>query len=252
MEAVAYRQFRELEDGHWWFRGRRAVYLGLLRHHLAGARPARVLDLGCGVGGFLAGLSELGECVVPTDLDRASLATCRERGFPLGVVSDGYALPFADGAFQLACLFDALEHIPDEGRALREVVRVLAPGGRVVVSVPAYPFLFANNDRVARHCRRYTRATLRRALEAAGLVLERNTHTNVFLFPLILPAVLALKAWESLRRKPPDTQRTNLSFPFPVPLQNLLFALFAAELPFSRHLDWPAGHSILAIARKRG
>jgi SAM-dependent methyltransferase len=248
MEAAAYRQFRDLEEGHWWFRGRRTVYLGLLRHHFDGERPRRVLDLGCGVGGFLSGLAELGERVLPTDVDRASLALCRERGFP-GVVSDGYALPFADASFELVCLFDALEHIPDEHRALAEVARVLAPGGRVVLSVPAYQFLYANNDRVARHCRRYTRSTLRRAIVAAGFTLERNTHTNVFLLPLILPAVLLLKAWERLRPGPPS-ERTNLTLPIPAVLQSLLWSAFAAELPFSRRFDWPAGHSILAIARK--
>lgn len=252
MEAAAYRQFRDLEEGHWWFRGRRSVYLGLLRHHLRGQRPQRVLDLGCGVGGFLPGLAELGERVVPTDVDRASLVLCRERGFALGVASDGYALPFADGSFELVCLFDALEHIPDEARALAEVARVLAPGGRVVISVPAYPFLFANNDRVARHCRRYTRTALGRALSAAGFTLERNTHTNVFLFPFILPTVLLLKAWETLARRKPDPERTNLTVPLPGVLQGLLWSVFAAELPFTRRFDWPAGHSILAIARKAG
>lgn len=250
MEAAAYRQFRELEEGHWWFRGRRAVYLGLLRHHLGSERPARILDLGCGVGGFLAGLSALGDAVVASDFDRASLAVCRARGFRASLAADGYALPFRDGAFELVCLFDALEHIPDEGRALREVARVLAPGGRVIVTVPAYPFLYANNDRVARHCRRYTRASLRAALSGAGLVLERNTHTNVFLFPLILPTVLALKAWERLARRGPDAERTNLSFPLPHALQGLLAAVFAAELPFTKHFDWPAGHSLCAIARR--
>ena len=251
MEAAAYRQFRDLEERHWWFRGRRTVYLGLLRHHLRGARPKRVLDLGCGVGGFLSGLSEIGERVLPTDMDRASLAICRERGFRLGVVADGYALPFADASFELVCLFDALEHIPDEARALSEVARVLAPGGRVVITVPAYQFLYANNDRVARHCRRYTRARLGLALLRAGFTLERNTHTNVFLFPLILPAVLLLKAWEHVRPRLPS-ERTNLTLPLPAALQSVLWSIFAAELPFTRRFDWPAGHSILAIARKPG
>jgi len=250
MEPVAYRQFRTLEEEHWWFRGRRAVYLGLLRHHLAGARATRALDLGCGVGGFLAGLSELAGTVVATDMDRESLRHCRERGFPRSALSDAYALPFADGAFDLVCLFDALEHIPDEARALREVARVLAPGGLAVFTVPAYPFLYANNDRVARHCRRYTRASLRRALVGAGLSIERNTHTNVFLFPLILPTVLAMKTWEGLLARAPDPEHTNLSFPMPRLLHSALAGVFAAELPLTRRFDWPLGHSIMAIARK--
>jgi SAM-dependent methyltransferase len=252
MEAAAYRQFRELEENHWWFRGRRAVYLGLLRHHLGAERPRAILDLGCGVGGFLGGLAELGGEVFPADLDRESLGICRERGFPRGVVCDGYALPYRDGSFDLVALFDAIEHIPDDARALGEVWRVLRPGGRVVVSVPAYPFLFANNDRVAQHQRRYTRRTLASVLTRAGFRPERNTHTNVLLFPLILPAVLLLKTVETLLRIPADPERTNLTVPLPGFLHGLLAGTFAAELPISRHVDWPAGHSILAIARKPG
>jgi SAM-dependent methyltransferase len=250
MEAAAYRQFQELEERHWWFRGRRSVYLGLLRHHLRGQRPARALDLGCGVGGFLPGLAGLAQAVFPGDLSRAALVCCRERGFGRGVVCDGYALPYADQSFDLVCLFDAIEHVEDDARALREVARVLRPGGLVVVSVPAYPLLYANNDRVAQHRRRYTRRSLRAVLEQAELALERNTHANVFLFPLILPAVLLAKLYERLSPRAARAQHTNLSWPLPRPLNRLFAALFAAELPFTRRFDWPAGHSILALARK--
>jgi SAM-dependent methyltransferase len=255
MEATAYRQFLELEQTHWWFRGRRTVYFGLLRDELAGAPPRRILDLGCGMGGFLAGLAELaapGARVVPSDVSLESLAHCRERGFPDGVLSSGYALPFADGSFDLVCMFDAIEHIPDDERVMREVARVLRPGGRIFVSVPAYQFLYANNDRVAQHQRRYTRGMLRRVFAQAGLDVERNSHANVFLFPLILPIVLLLKSWESLRKAEVDADHTNLSWPIPGFVHGLLHAVFAAELPFTRRFDWPAGHSIAALARKPG
>jgi SAM-dependent methyltransferase len=253
MEANAYRQFLELEQSHWWFRGRRTVYLGLLEAHLKAARPRRVLDLGCGMGGFLAGLaalSEAGARIVPSDVSLESLGHCRERGFPSGVLSSGYALPFADAAFDLVCMFDAIEHIPDDQRVMREVARVLRPGGSVFVSVPAYQFLYANNDRVAQHQRRYTRALLGRVFAEAGLAVERNTHANVFLFPLILPAVLAIKALEALVPRKLDPEHTNLSWPIPGFVHDLLHAAFALELPFTRRFDWPAGHSIAAIARK--
>jgi SAM-dependent methyltransferase len=250
MEAAAYRQFEELERAHWWFRGRRTVYFGLLRHHLAGERPARVLDLGCGMGGFLEGLSEIGERVFPSDISVEGLARCSERGFGGGAAASGYALPYADGSFDLVCMFDAIEHIEDDHRALREVARILRPGGLALATVPAYQFLYANNDRIAQHFRRYDRHMLRTALEQAGLVVERNTHANVFLFPLILPAVLVLKAIGKLFPRQLDPDHTNLSWPIPAPMQALLHAVFAAELPFSRRFDWPAGHSICAIARK--
>ena len=137
MEATAYQQFLELEREHWWFRGRRTVYLGLLEHHLGGERPPRILDLGCGVGGFLGGLARLGGRVFPTDISAESLVRCRERGFPGGVVSSGYALPYATAAFDLVCLFDAIEHIEDDARVLREVARILKPGGLVMLTQSA-------------------------------------------------------------------------------------------------------------------
>ncbi len=252
MEANAYRQFLELEDSHWWFRGRRTVYFGLLRHHLQGLRPARVLDLGCGYGGFLEGLAQIGATVHQSDISVESLAHCAERGFPRGVVSSGYALPYADGVFDLVCLFDAIEHIPDDERVMREVARVLRPGGLVLVTVPAYQFLYANNDRVAQHQRRYTRGRLAGVFAQAGLSVERNTHSNVFLFPLILPTVLAIKAVETLFPRKLDPEHTNLSWPIPRFVHDALHAVFAAELPFTRRFDWPAGHSIAALARKPG
>ena len=250
MEANAYKQFLELERTHWWFRGRRSVYFGLLRSHLNGKRPRRILDMGCGLGGFLPGLSEIGDHVVPSDISVESLAHCRERGFKDAVVSNGYTLPFATDSFDLVCLFDTIEHIPDDARIMREVARVLTPGGLVLISVPAYQFLYANNDRVAQHHRRYDRGMLRAVIEQAGLRVDRNTHTNVFLFPLILPAVLGIKVIEKLFPRKLDQEHTNLSWPIPAFVHDLLHGAFAAELPFSKRFDWPAGHSIVAIGRK--
>ncbi len=250
MDQNAHRQFLELERTHWWFRGRRSVYLGLLGHLLKADRPRRILDLGCGMGGFLEGLGKLGDRVYPSDVEVESLSHCRERGFQGGVASSGYALPYADESFDLVCLFDALEHIPDDHRAMAEIVRVLRPGGRVFVSVPAYQFLYANNDRIAQHYRRYTRSGLSEVFRGAGLEVEKNTHTNVFLFPLILPAVLATKALEKIFSLKARSDHTNLSWPIPQFAHDLLHAVFAAELPLSKRFSWPVGHSIAASARR--
>ena len=91
MEAKAYQQFLELERNHWWFRGRRAVYFGLLRQHLNGTQPARVLDLGCGMGGFLPGLTEIGERIIGSDISVEILTRYRERGFDDCVAASGYS-----------------------------------------------------------------------------------------------------------------------------------------------------------------
>lgn len=254
MERSAFLQFAALERDHWWFRGRRAVYLGLLDSHLegraAGARLARALDLGCGPGGFLEGLAERSAFVVGTDPDLASLARSRATDTAPRVASLAGALPFRDGAFELVCLFDVLEHLDDEQSALREARRVLAPGGTLALSVPAYPWLFSNNDRVAMHRRRYTRRSLRAVVEAAGFEVVRNTHANVLLAPWIVPIVLATRALESLSGRGGSTARTNLSWPLPRPLHGLLARVFAAELALTRRVDAPFGHSIALLAKK--
>ena len=208
-----------------------------------------MLDLGCGYGGFLPGLAEHGDKVLPGDISHESLSYCTERGFPGGVVSSGYALPYADASFDLVCMFDAIEHIPDDHQVMREVARILRPGGRVLITVPAYQFLYANNDKVANHHRRYSRGMVRRVFEQAGLQVERNTHANVFLFPLILPIVLMIKLLE-LVVTPKDSEHTNLSWPIPGFVHGILHGIFAAELPVTRRFDWPVGHSIAAIARR--
>ncbi len=253
MQALAYDQFQDLERSHWWFRGRRTVYLGLLRHALAGQKLDRVLDLGAGMGGFREGLSEFSDSVCASDVDLDSLKNCVARGYASSVLGSGYSLPYRDASFDLVCMFDAIEHIPDDAKVMAEVHRILRPGGRIFVSVPAYQFLYANNDRVAQHQRRYTRGMLRRLFKGAGLTVERNTHANIFLFPLILPAVLAIKTLEKIKgTEAADSQHTNLSWPIPGFVHSALHGVFAAELPFSKRFNWPAGHSIAALARKPG
>jgi len=250
MEEQVYQQFLELEKNHWWFQGRRRVYIGLLKAHLGNNTRGKALDLGCGLGGFLPDLHKLGYDVYAADTDLTSLKHCRERGFGNVLLSDSYSLPFADDSFDLITLFDAIEHIEDDHRAMREVARVLKPGGKVIISVPAYAFLFANNDRVAQHYRRYNRPGVRALYQQAGLEVERNTHTNVLLFPLILPSVLIIKLLEKMIDREQKAGHSNLSWPIPRWLNAILYRIFASELVFSRHFDWPLGHSIAAIAGK--
>ena len=254
MEQSVYRQFAELENEHWWFRGRRKVYMGLLAASLGsdmgGDARGRALDLGCGLGGFIPSLKSLGFEVFAADMDFDSLAFCQQRGFEHCSEVDCYQLPYANDSFELVTLFDVAEHIEQDAVMLAEVSRVLKPGGRVMLSVPAYQFLYANNDRIAQHYRRYTRAKISQLLTDAGLTVERNTHTNVFLSPLIIPAVLVLKAVEALFLKRKSTDHTNLSLRMPAVINTILYRVFAAELFLSRRVNLPFGHSIAAIARK--
>jgi SAM-dependent methyltransferase len=247
VEREALRQFEALAADHWWFRGRRAVFAQLLGAHLGQTRVRRALDVGCGAGSFVPVLRRFSDEVHGIDvaLPDAPFAALGSRAR-----ASADRLPFADESFDLVCLFDVLEHLDDDKRALCEAFRVLRPGGLLVASVPAYAWMYANNDRIAGHRRRYVRRGLRLLAARARLRVERLTHVNVALFPLIAPCVLALKGLERLRLFGRDPRHTNLSLPLPAWAHGLLERAFRAELALSSRFDLPFGHSLLLIARR--
>ncbi len=247
MEGTVYEQFAELEQYHFWFRGRRRIFFDLLDQALRGTKDLEILEIGCGAGGFLGPLGRYGK-VCGLDIAHDYMRLCQSRGFERVITASGYQLPLADQSFDLVCLFDTIEHIPDDRRVIAEVTRVLKPGGKVFISVPAYQRLFSQNDRIAHHERRYRRRRLRALLIDAGLTPTKLTYFNTFLFPLILPAVLVLKLKERWFGLPTD--QTNLSHRF-APLLNTLFGwLMSSERHLLRNMEFPFGHSLIAMAER--
>lgn len=249
MEETVYRQFYELEERHFWFIGRRRIFFDLLeRLVVRGRTRLKILEIGCGAGGFLGPLGRFGT-VIGMDIAHDWMKVCRRRGHRDLVTASGYRLPLRDGSMDLVGLFDTLEHIPEERKVLEETRRVLAPGGHVVISVPAYQWLYSRNDLISHHQRRYTRGRLLDRLREAGLVPVKTTYINAFLFPLILP-VLLIKKFKERFFVPLDDQTTNLTHQFSAPVNAAFAALFSAERHFLAAIDFPFGHSLLAFARR--
>jgi len=246
VELTAYRQFVELEERHFWFIGRRRIFFHLLDRELGGRTDRRVVEVGCGAGGMLAPLAAYGS-VTGVELSDDLAEFCRSRGFERVVVGSGCDLPMAPSSVDVLAMFDTIEHIPDDERVLDQCHSALVPGGLLFVSVPAYQFLYANNDRVAHHQRRYTARQLRRKLEAAGFTPTKVTYFNTLLFPVILPTVLAKKVKERWS-EPDDT--TNLSHPVPPGLNRRLARTMASERHLLTRMSFPFGHSIVAVARR--
>jgi SAM-dependent methyltransferase len=236
----AYAAVHAEEDRlHWWFRGRQAVILAEMARRLP-SRPARIAELGCGSGGLLEALGRLGPAV-GVESDPLLRAAARARGLDVrpGALPDD--IPLAPGECDAVCLFDVLEHVADEAAALRASARLLRPGGRLFVTVPAYQWLWSRHDQVLGHHRRYTAGRLRRALAGAGLAVERLTYFNT----LLAPAVVAVRwAGRLLGREAHDLRRP------PAALNSLLARLFALEAPLLRLGRFPFGISILAVARR--
>jgi SAM-dependent methyltransferase len=248
VDDAAYRQFVELEQSHFWFIGRRRIFAHLLDRELRGRPFAKVLDVGCGAGGMFELLGRYGE-VTGIDTSPELVELSRSRGLARVEVGSAYELPVQSASVALITLFDTLEHIPDDERALRECRRALEPAGLLFVSAPAYQFLYANNDRVAHHERRYTARELHRKLIGAGFAPDRITYFNTLMFPAILPVVMAKKLRERLS-DPGD--QTNLSHTLRPGLNRALASVMSSERHLLTRVSLPFGHSLIAIARPRG
>lgn len=250
MDRVAYETFAQLEHTHFWFVSRRRIFFDQLDRALGqDGKGQRVLEVGCGAGGMMGPLQRYGD-VTGLDIDHEYVAYCKERGFSRVLCGSGYELPFGDAAFDLVCLFDTIEHIPDDVQALREVRRVLKPGGRVFVSVPAYQWLWSHNDKTAHHQRRYTRARLLKALREAGLTPARASYFNSFLLPLIVPAVLWQKLMDRMGRLPAGYN--NMCVPLSPWMNRVLTWIMSSERRVLRWLTFPFGHSVFALANRSG
>jgi len=240
----------DVEERHWWYRGRRAVLEAVL-DGLAlpagggGSGGVRILDAGCGSGRNMVALARRGT-VTGVELASQSLEVARARD--LGPVLPGSLdepLPFADGAFDLAVALDVLEHVRDDDAALRELARVVAPGGRLLVTVPQYRWLWGEHDVLSHHHRRYTRSLLLGRAAAAGLRAERVTAFNAV---LLAPIAAARFAQRARRRAAPasDLGRTPQGA-----VNTALEALLRAEAALIRRgRDLPAGVSLLAVLRR--
>jgi SAM-dependent methyltransferase len=249
MDGIANKQFLELEETHWWFQGRRRIFFHVLDKALKGSPTPRILDVGCGAGGMMKGLQRYGATwgIEPAD---EMVRECRARGFSNVLAGSATELPIKGGVFDLVTFFDCLEHVDDDEGALGEAQRVLRPGGLLFVSVPAYQFLYAQNDRLAHHKRRYTLSALRSKIHSAGFRVIHASYINFWLFPIILPTVLILKLKDRVLSG--NGQTTNLSYPLPRWMHSCLAAIFSSERRLVRRWSAPVGHSLFLLASKHG
>ena len=233
-------QTHRAEDRHWWYRGRRRVLDVVIAGLRLPARP-RILDAGCGSGRNMLELARHGN-VTGIELSDTSVALARRRG--VGEVLKGSVMnmPFDTDSFDLAASLDVIEHLEDDEGALHELRRVVAPGGALLVTVPAYQWLWSGHDELNQHHRRYNRRTLLQAAEDAGWRCVRTTHFN----SLLLPVATVLRALSRLHANA-DESSLDLWIP-PAPLNSLLqmpLNFEAALIGRGRHI--PAGLSLLAV-----
>ncbi len=241
MDRHEYEKMYRTEKTYFWFVAKQRLIERLAAKYTANDDKIILLDIGCGTG---ANLESLGRFRDAWGLDHSepALECCTRRGLTRLVRGSAGKLPLEDDTFELACLLDIIEHLPDDMAALAEAYRVLTPGGCLLVTVPAYPLLWGSHDRAMGHIRRYRKTDLAHMLRGSGFELVRLTHFMGLLFPLLLPVRLLQKRLGS------DTR--TISYDLPDPLNRLLMRITDIERRLLDRLDMPFGTSLVAVCRK--
>jgi SAM-dependent methyltransferase len=232
------------EQRHFWYHGFRRFVTPLVEQAVRGREQPRLLDCGCGTGANVDLLARYGQAF-GFDYTWSGLAFGRRSGRTRLAQATAAAVPFRTAQFDVVTSFDVLVVLPDdiEQVAVREMHRVLKPGGALVVNAAAMDVLRGDHATLGGEVRRYTRGRLRRLLEGAGFRIERLTHTNAALFPLMLAA----RTWQRLRgtrAQSPDAQVPS------APVNTLLAAALHVESVLVRRVSLPVGSSVLCLARK--
>lgn len=246
MDPAEYHTIYTVEDRHWWYVGMRHITLALLNEAYGRRTDLRILDAGSGAGAAMGYLARYGR-VSGIDLSPLALGYCWERGLRRLSQASVTALPFAAASFDLVTSFDVLYHraVGDYGHALREFHRVLQPGGRVLLRLPAYDRLRGRHDVVIHTARRFSAPELSESLREVGLAVERLTYANTLLFPLALAKRL-LEPWLPAA---PGQSDVSPNSPW---IDGVLAAVLGAEARWLRRRDLPFGLTVVALARKRG
>ena len=240
----AYMEMAATESRHWWFRARRRI-LGRVIESMRLPRSARILEVGSGTGGNLVMLSRHGSVIgLEMDENARKLSSQKTHGqFTIRAGNCPGDIPFQGEQFDLICMFDVLEHIDEDVETLTLLRRHLAPGGRMLITVPAYPWLWGAHDVFLHHKRRYTARALRRVFNESGLGIDRITYFNTLLLPLV--ALARLKDRAISRDRPSGTG-------IPSPFVNwILYAIFSSERRMLTRLNLPAGVSLMGIVRAK-
>jgi len=233
-----------VEETHWWYQALQRLILESLERELPDWREKEILDAGCGTGAILQRLGNPNKNV-GVDLAPEAISLCRRRGLNNVRQADIMALPFGDASFDAVICASVLYHqwVQDPGGALRELHRVLRPGGLLLVNVPAFQFLHSPHDEAVMTARRFTRNEVRLLLHANGFAIRQLTYWTTLLFPL---AVLARTLGGSRTGRDFPSDGTKPGFK-----EQLLAKVMLLELAILRRISLPVGVALLAIAQKR-
>lgn len=238
-----YKANYELEETYWWFVARNSIVYELVQKYCSSEENGYVLDFGCGTGGFAKILSKKFKviCIDPSPI---AIEYCRSRGLEFVFQSTVDDLKFQNHNLKAICALDVIEHIEDDIGTLKKLNSYLKTNGKLIVTVPAYQWLWSNHDVLHMHKRRYSKRHLHEVLIQSGFEVIYISYFNFFLFiPAVIKRFLTRK--RIIEEQPPVEPVSNFA-------NTVLKKVFLFEKYFLPRVKFPFGLSIIAIARKIG
>lgn len=249
MNTKEYETSFKVEEQYWWFVGQQQLVRKFLQQFYSQKlspkkKKLAFLDVGCGTGITLSLLSKYGKAQ-GIDVAEQAIYFCRKRGFKIKK-SDTMNIKFSDNSFDAVTVLGVFYHkgVIDDQKGFREIFRVLKPGGRILFLDCAMPCLYGKHDLVFQGIRRYTKKDLQTKLEKAGFEVERISYYNYLFFPL----VYIKRKLEKLSSAPPKSEVNEELNPI---LNKILARIYCTELSLLKHVNFPVGVNILAVARKK-
>jgi 2-polyprenyl-3-methyl-5-hydroxy-6-metoxy-1,4-benzoquinol methylase len=238
MDRVIYDRMAEHDTTHWWYRARRAVLASVIARKVLLPTDARILEIGCGTGHNLGMLARFGT-VDAIEIDDHSRGIASQRlGRDVGASPLPELAGIADQSYDMIALLDVLEHVEDDRAALVSIAARLREGGTVLLTVPQYPWMWSGHDVANHHHRRYTKASLRRVIAAAGLQLTMLHSLNSLLFPLA--------AADRIVARITGRQGSDDALP-PAPVNAVFEKIFGLERYLVGRVPMPPGVSLIAF-----
>ncbi len=240
MEEQVYPHLYKIEKEHWWYAARLDILMHFLETQLDLSLRIRSLDVGCGTGAAMEMFSRRFEAY-GLDPSPKAIDFCRRRGLSNLFLGDLAGYPAGEG-FDLITFLDVLEHVEDDRGTLLTAHRLLNGGGKLLITVPAFPSLWSPLDVMLHHKRRYTPPQLKEVVISAGFSIQHLTYFNTLLFPVALARRVAAKAMHT------ETMG-DLEIPGKV-LNSVLKKIFELEKPLIPKVSFPFGLSLLCWAEK--